>query len=97
MMYVRYPLSLRNVEDLLHECGIEITHETVRFGGTILGRFSPLKSDRTEFGRCNHSSIGRLNALKRQLWCAGKPPHPKLAMNYSIVKVANTHAGHVRS
>jgi hypothetical protein len=68
MMYVRYPLSLRNVEDLLHECGIEITHETVRFGGTILGRFSPLKSDRTEFGRCNHSSIGRLNALKRQLW-----------------------------
>lgn len=31
MMYVRYPLSLRNVEDLLHECGIEIAHETVRF------------------------------------------------------------------
>jgi len=31
MMYVRCPLSLRNVEDLLHECGIDITHETVRF------------------------------------------------------------------
>jgi putative transposase len=31
MMYVRYPLSLRNVEDLLHERGIDITHETVRF------------------------------------------------------------------
>lgn len=31
MMYVRYPLSLRNVEDLLHECGINITHETERF------------------------------------------------------------------
>jgi len=30
MMYVRYPLSLRNVEDLLHERGIDITHETVR-------------------------------------------------------------------
>jgi transposase-like protein len=27
MMYVRYPLSLRNVEDLLHERGIDITHE----------------------------------------------------------------------
>ena len=26
MMYVRYPLSLRNVEDLLHERGIEISH-----------------------------------------------------------------------
>ena len=31
MMYVRYPLSLRNVEDLLHERVIDITHETVRF------------------------------------------------------------------
>jgi len=31
MMYVRFPLSLRNVEDLLHERGIEIRHETVRF------------------------------------------------------------------
>jgi putative transposase len=31
MMSVRYPLSLRNVEDLLHERGIDITHETVRF------------------------------------------------------------------
>ena len=29
MMYVRFPLSLRNVEDLLHERGIEISHETV--------------------------------------------------------------------
>jgi putative transposase len=31
IMYVRYPLSLRNVEDLLAERGIDISHETVRF------------------------------------------------------------------
>ena len=31
MMYMRYPLSLRNVEDLLHERGIDITREMVRF------------------------------------------------------------------
>ncbi len=31
MMYVRFPLSLRNVEDLLFERGIEICHETARF------------------------------------------------------------------
>ena len=31
MMYVRFALSLRNVEDLLHERGIDISHETVRF------------------------------------------------------------------
>lgn len=31
MVYIRFPLSLRNVEDLLHERGIEICHETVRY------------------------------------------------------------------
>ena len=31
MMYFRFPLSLRNVEDLLHERGIDICHETVRY------------------------------------------------------------------
>jgi putative transposase len=30
MMYVRFPLSLRNVEDLLHERGIDASHETIR-------------------------------------------------------------------
>ena len=33
MMYVRFPLSLRNVEDLLHERGIDICHESVRVWG----------------------------------------------------------------
>ena len=37
MMYVRFPLSLRNVEDLLHERGIDISHETVRFWWWRLG------------------------------------------------------------
>ena len=31
MLYVRFPLSLRNVEDLLDERGVEVSHETVRF------------------------------------------------------------------
>lgn len=31
MLYVRFPLSLRNVEDLLHERGIDVSHESVRF------------------------------------------------------------------
>lgn len=30
MMYVKYPLSLRKVEDLLIERGIDICQETVR-------------------------------------------------------------------
>lgn len=39
MMYVRFPLSLRHVEDLLHERGIDITHETVRFWWNRFGPF----------------------------------------------------------
>ena len=39
MLYVRFPLSLRNVEDLLHERGIDISHETVRFWWN---RFGPM-------------------------------------------------------
>ena len=39
MMYVRYPLSLRQVEDLLFERGIEIFHETVRYWWN---RFGPM-------------------------------------------------------
>lgn len=31
MMYIRFPLSLRNVGDLLHERGIDISHETIRY------------------------------------------------------------------
>lgn len=39
MPYVRFPLSLRNVEDLLHERGIELSHQTVRFWWN---RFGPM-------------------------------------------------------
>lgn len=39
MMYVRFPLSLRNVEDLLHERGIDICHETIRYWWN---KFGPL-------------------------------------------------------
>lgn len=31
MLYVRFPLSLRNVEDLLHERGVDVSHEAIRF------------------------------------------------------------------
>lgn len=39
MMYVRHPLSLRQVEDFLFERGIDICHETVRFWWN---RFGPM-------------------------------------------------------
>jgi putative transposase len=39
MMYIRYPLSLRQVEDMLSERGIDIRHEAVRFWWN---RFGPI-------------------------------------------------------
>jgi transposase-like protein len=39
LMCVRFPLSLRNVEDLLFERGIDISHETVRYWWN---RFGPM-------------------------------------------------------
>ena len=39
MMYVRFPLSVRNVEDLLFERDIDICHETVRYWWN---RFGPM-------------------------------------------------------
>ena len=38
MMYVKYPLWLRNVEDLLAQREIDICHEIVRFWWNRFGR-----------------------------------------------------------
>ena len=40
MFYVRYPLSYRQGEDILHERGIDICNETVRFWVEIRRRNS---------------------------------------------------------
>ena len=51
MMYVRYPLSLRNVEDLLFERGIDICHETVRLWWN---RFGPMFAAEIRRKRVSH-------------------------------------------
>jgi putative transposase len=39
MVYVRFPLSLRKVEDFLHELGIAICNDTIRYWWKRLGPF----------------------------------------------------------
>ena len=51
MMYVKFPLSLRNVEDLLHERGIDISYETVRFWWN---RFGPMFAAEIRRKRVDH-------------------------------------------
>ena len=57
MMYLRYPLSLRNVADLLFERGIDICHETVRlwwnrFGPMFAGEIREKRVDRMRDHTC---------------------------------------------
>ena len=51
LMYVKYPLSLRNVEDLLAERGIDICHETVRLWWN---RFGPMFAAEIRRKRVDH-------------------------------------------
>lgn len=60
MLYVRFPLSLRNVEDLLHERGIDISHETVRFWWN---RFGPMFASNIRRKR-----VQRLRAYSNWQW-----------------------------
>ena len=51
MLYVRFPLSLRNVEDLLHERGIDVSHETMRYWWN---RFGPIFAAEIRRKRARH-------------------------------------------
>ncbi len=56
MMYIRYPLSLRQVEDLLFERGIDICHETVRYWWN---RFGPMFAAAIRKRRIHHRSFSQ--------------------------------------
>jgi len=79
MMYVRFPLSLRNVEDLLHERCIDVSYETVR---AWWNRFGPLfaseiRKKRIQYHRAYSNwrwhldeVFVRINGETRYLWRA---------------------------
>ena len=78
MLYIRYPLSLRQVEDLLFERGIDICHETVRFWWN---RFGSMFAAEIRKRRIHHGSYSnwrwhldevfvRVNGEMHYLWRA---------------------------
>ena len=78
MMYLRYPLSLRQVEDILFERGIDICHETIRFWWS---RFGPMFAAEIRKRRLHHRSFSqwrwhldevfvRINGETHYLWRA---------------------------
>ena len=71
MMYVRYPLSLRNVEDLLAERGIDISHETVRFWWN---RFGPMFAAEIRKRRVPHMGGFIQDPVSETAWRAPVAP-----------------------
>src|SRR5476649_1243106 len=61
MMYVKYPLSLRKVEDLLAERGIDISHETVRFWWNRFGPMFAAEIRKTRIAHMRGYTQGRWN------------------------------------
>lgn len=60
MLYVRYPLSLRNVEDLLFERGYGLCHETVRLWWN---RFGPMFA-----ADIRRQRVNRMRGLRQWKW-----------------------------
>ncbi len=78
MLYVRFPLSLRNVEDLLHERGIDVSHEAIRFWWHRFGPMFASKIKKWRIAGMNSSRWRRhldemfvkINGERHYLWFA---------------------------
>jgi putative transposase len=79
MMYVRFPLSLRNVEDLRFERGIDLCHETVRIWWNRFGPMFASEIRRQRVSRMGGSRhwrwhldevFGTINGKRHYLWRA---------------------------
>src|SRR5680860_1832929 len=96
MMYIRYPLSLRQVEDILFERGIDICHETVRYWWN---RFGPMFAAAIRKRRLHHRSFSqwrwhldevfvKVNGEMHYLWRA--VDHEGEAVSYTHLRAHET-------
>ena len=78
MMYVRYPLSLRQVEDILYERGIDISHEAIRYWWNRFGPMFAAEIRKRRIEGRNYSNwrwhldevFVRINGERHYLWRA---------------------------
>jgi putative transposase len=98
MLYVRFPLSLRNVEDLFHERGVDIGHETARFWWH---RFGPkfaneIRKRRIEGLKFSHwqwhldEVFVKINGERHYLWRA--VDHQGEVLESFVTKTRDKHA-----
>ena len=78
MMYIRYPLSLRQIEDILFERGIDISHETIRYWWNRFGPMFAAEIRKRRIEGRNYSNwrwhldevFVRINGERHYLWRA---------------------------
>ncbi|WP_271188318.1 DDE-type integrase/transposase/recombinase, partial [Maricaulis virginensis] len=79
MVYVSFPLSLRNVEDLLHERGIDVCHESIRlwvdrfgpiFANQIRSKRSACLREHTQWQWHLDEVFVKINGVQHYLWRA---------------------------
>ena len=78
MLYVRFPLSLRNVEDLLHERGVDVSYESVwnwwhRFGSQFASQIKKRRAGGMHASNWKwhlDEVFVKINAERHYLWRA---------------------------
>jgi putative transposase len=79
MLYVRFPLSLRNVEDLLHEQGIDVSHEAIHYWWNRFGPLFAVEIRKRRADRLKSSSnwqwhldevFVKVNGVRHYMWRA---------------------------
>src|SRR5450755_4005142 len=94
LLYVKYPLSLRNVEDLLAERGIDVCHATVLHAknATAVGSTIGLRIRTSRFGDANVPCIGSGEWVR----CRNSRPCTRLFTTISITSAISSTAPRTR-
>lgn len=98
MSYVRFPLSLRNVEDLLPERGIDVSHEAVRYWWHRFGQMSAAEIKKRRVGGMKSShwrwhldeTFVKINGEMHYLWRA--VDHEGEALESSVTRARDKNA-----
>ena len=78
MLYVRFSFSLRNVEDLLHERGVDVSYESVRywwyrFGSQFAGQIKKRRAGGLQYSNWKwhlDEAFVKINGERHYLWRA---------------------------
>ena len=106
MVYIRYPLSLRQVEDILFERGIDICHETVRYWWNRFGPMFASEIRRRRVDGRNWSNWRWLNnraenshqPFRRREWAMARFRDIKTLQKFAAVHASiHNHFNHERN